>query len=491
MRKVVICIAVERYTDPRIHSVDHAAADAIEFASALEQHGFEGGDQLILIDGNATKTTIESKVPKWIQGLDAGDLLFLFLAGHGFSQAGGNFIACHDTLHDDLANTSIRVEWLFDQLRSSSCCKVALFLDSCQPGLLAATGTCADFAGDELDQFFQESEHRLCFAACAPGEESRRHASLGHGIWTYHLIRALTGEATIALEKKTLLTSSSLQKFLEDEVPRSVRRLCTGNQTQTPWFYGSASSDFLIADLGSILPQKTTPVDSMQKQLKYVRLLNDEHLSVRKLSGFKKGHFVPDRISDFTVSFVTEIATKDVEEEIDQVFDDLKKVFKLKRRDITVSMDEGSGSIITPYFDFEVTVSLNPEDPSEAILRRQIGNIRQPDQVFSDAFDTVFEGKFDRLEFGSGQTLNIEKIIDQIEDLDSDDIEVNYDKDLTYCSIHVADNDTRIEVTADSFCIAQSGRQSPRALIQSFFDAHSLLMDKHELQVHLFDPATE
>ncbi len=494
MRKVAIAIAVEKYADLRIHSVDYAAADATEFARVLEQHGFAAADQLILIDGQATKTVIQSKLGKLIAGLAPDDILYVYFAGHGFALNNRNFITCHDTQVDDLSGTSVAVEWLFGQFRSSPCLKITLFLDSCEAGLFATSevrGIYTDLTEDELKKFFAEAEHRICFAACKPGQESRSHGSLKHGVWTHHLIQAFNGDAPLALEKETFLTSTSLQNFLNVEVPRSVRTLFTGTETQTPWFYGAASGDFLIADIGPILAKRKVAADPTRKQLKYVRLLNDEKLPVRRLSGFSKGHFVPDRVTVATESFVSKIAEKDVEAEIEQVNQRLKDAFKFKRRDIAASVNGGSGSIVTPFFDYEVTVTLNPDAPSEALFRRQIINIREPDQVFCDDFDDVFKGKFDRLEFGTGQPLNLEKIIDQIEGLDSDDIEVRYDKDLTRCSIHVAGSKIQIEVTQDNFCITQSGRQSPKALIQSFFDTQKLLIDNHKLEYLPFHPSED
>jgi hypothetical protein len=486
MRRIAIAIAVENYVDSQIPSVKFAAADATEFAHVLEQHGFAPADQLILINSQATKSVIQSKLRNLIAGMVAEDVLYIYYAGHGFALNNRNFITCHDTLLDDLSGTSITVEYLFKQFRLSKCRKIALFLDSCEAGLLAAShvrGIDSDLAEDEMKAFFVDAEHRICFAACKPGQQSRSHELLKHGVWTYHLIQAFNGDAPLALEgKTTLLTASSLQNFLQVEIPRSVRNLFTGTETQTPCSYGVAGGDFLIGDVGPILDKRNITADPTPQQLKYVRLLNDQGRPVKLLSGFTKGHFVPDRVNDASEAFVSKIAETEMETEVDEIHQKLKDAFHFKRRDITASVDGGSGSIITPYFDYELLVSLNPKDPREAIFHRRVINIREPDQVFSDQFDNVFMGTFDRLEFGTSESLDLELVVDEIEALDSEEITVKHNKEMTQCLIELRDHNFSIEITKETFCLIQVGRKSPKSLIQSFFDVQTLFINKLELK---------
>ncbi len=485
MRNVAIAVAVENYSDRRIKSVDYAAADATEFVQALEQHGLAPADQLILIDNAATKAVIESKLHSWISRLASDDVLYFYCVGRGFTEQGRNYIACHDTVVSDLTGTSLSLEWLCGQFQESACQKIALFLDTREDVPLAPTRGKTretELVESPFFEFFQESEQRLCFAACQLGQSSRSHGSLKHGIWASHLLQALNGDAPLSLDKSNRLTAASLHNFLKSEVPRSVRNLFTGTQVQTPAVYGTISSDFLIANLDPILTARRGTLDSSEQQLRSVRLFHEQKMPVKSLSGFCKGNFIPDRINDAAESFLAKIAEKEVEEDIDQVHDGLKSVFKFKRRDTKATVDGSSGSIVTPYFDYEVTVSLNPDKPSEALFRRQVTSIRQPEMVFCEEFDEVFQGKFDRLEFGAQRTLNIEQLVDQIESLESDEIDVSYNKEVTRCSIHITGSQVQIEVTADHFCLTQSARQSPKALIQSFFDAQTLLIETHGIK---------
>jgi hypothetical protein len=169
--------------------------------------------------------------------------------------------------------------------------------------------------------------------------------------------------------------------------------------------------------------------------------------------------------------------------DLQEIFDGLRNAFGFRRRDLdTRGPKDGGGSIITPYFDYEVTVSLNPEEPSEVIWSRQVVNIREPDKILTEEFDQVFSGIFDTLEFFSGQVVNIENIIDQIEDLDDDKLSVDYDKDFTCCAIQIAGLECTIHLTRETFRLVQKTARSPKLMVESFFTIQRKLIDTYELK---------
>jgi hypothetical protein len=267
--------------------------------------------------------------------------------------------------------------------------------------------------------------------------------------------------------------------------------MLTGTLVQTPWTYGALSSDFLIADVTPILNKRRAAANPNAKQLRHVRLFSESGLPVRRLSGFQRTHRVPDKVSGATESFVARIAEKDVSDDLDKVHNALRSAFNFKRKDFDIQRTEGGGSIITPYFDYEMTVSLNPNDTSEVMWRRQVVNIRQPDKVISASFDDAFKGIFDTLEFSTDTTIDIGRIVDQIEDLDDDTISVDYDKKLEWCTISVDGVSSMIRVTPDAISVVQSTGKSPRFLIESFFEVQKQLIDTHQIKLLPFDDSTK
>jgi len=90
--------------------------------------------------------------------------------------------------------------------------------------------------------------------------------------------------------------------------------------------------------------------------------------------------------------------------------------------------------------------------------------------VFAGPFDEVFGRQFLVLEILTRQSLDLEAIVDHIEELESDSIDVDYDKDLTWCELNVLNSTTSVRLS-DS-CIRVVSRQdvTPKELLESFLE---------------------
>ena len=77
--------------DNGIVPVECAAADAAGFSAVLELHGFAKDDQLLLLDDDATKSRMESRITQFMRGVGQDDVLYVFYAGHGLAVNGCNY----------------------------------------------------------------------------------------------------------------------------------------------------------------------------------------------------------------------------------------------------------------------------------------------------------------------------------------------------------------------------------------------------------------
>ncbi len=412
-KRVAIVIAVEDYSDSRIKKVGYAEADAKGFAAGLEIPG--PVDKVILLSAKATKTSINSKIRLHVKSLSDEDELFLFYAGHGFSKNARNYITCHDTDLDDLADTSISLQSILNVCAKSSCKRIALFLDSCESGIAdlpEVRGIYAEMSESELKEFFDVAEYRVCFASCKTSEYSYSSDKLKHGVWTYQIIEALQGNDPLALEKGRYVTANSLQNYVAKELPRTIRKVFTKPRVQTPWFHGSNTGDFLISDLGEVLKARNAVKPGFE-QVKQVLLQVQESIDIDDLSGFskKKGHFIPESVSGASQSFVEDISRKEVEAEFNEVYERIRGSMNYKRRDI----DATDGRIITPDFEFLITCEQNRDNPGSALITQQLINIA-PTIIENEAFNEVFKNCFDELTFEFNKPVNIKDLIDRIED---------------------------------------------------------------------------
>lgn len=482
--KFALIIGIESYQDTSISKVHFAEADAKDVAESLELHGFTGKNAILLLSSTATKTTIESKLRTLLAQVAQEDYFVLFYAGHGFADNDHNFITCYDTQRGDLAQTSISLQQVLKDIKSTKCHHTILFLDSCHSGLQIDAnmrGIVSEMAEDELHQFFKDSEFQVGFASCKMGQKSYSSHTLSHGVWTYHLIQALKGEVLPALERKRYLTANSLQNYLSDEVPKTLRKERTDLVIQTPCMFGNLTREFSIADLQPILDEKKLESKPLFAQLKRILFSGSVRRSVESLSGFRKSHHVPSVVNPKTESFIARIGNKEVKEEAERFFQDIRKAFHYKQTDLELKTEDGMASIICKDFDLDVRITLNPKNPSEYLLKFELSNIRSPEIVKTFEFNEVFAKTFTSIVFDFDRAISIETIIDTIEKLDNPQIKIDYPSDHSYCIITLDKFDGRISLNPHGFKLEYDTRRTPSQLIQGFIEAWEILIDTHKI----------
>ena len=464
-----VLIAVEKYQDSRIKPVRYAENDANGLRDALAIHGLDAAHTVRLTSAEATKTRIESEVRRVCKVLKSGDTLFFYYAGHGFSKDDKNFITCHDTVKSDLALTSIELQSLLKQLKKSACRKLVLFLDSCHSGLDIDDGMrsiLSHLSDDEFKEFCHSAEHHHAFAACKPDEQSHSALYLKHGIWTYHLLEALSGRDKQALERGSFLTASSLEAYLSESVSKSTH-LPTGTM-QTPMSWGSKTREFIIADFTTLFATQDAEARAQLGDLKQVSLQGRFVEWIKKLSGFKRSHRVPDAVNNQTRSFVRSIATNEIQQRVDEISESLKRSFQYKRRDLKIDLD---GLIETPDFTVEVSVDFDADDSDKCVISTTVLDIKNPAAVASEAFAEVFDGEFDQLCFEVSGQIDVAALIDKVED-DPRGMEINYPGSAKSCTITAPGLATAsIEVRSNQVAIQFRSTQEVQVLLgasQSF-----------------------
>ena len=72
------------------------------------------------------------------------------------------------------------------------------------------------------------------------------------------------------------------------------------------------------------------------------------------------------------------------------------------------------------------------------------------------------------LEITTDQSLELDAIVDHIEDSETDTVSVDYDKDLTWCEIQLAESATTVLVRSDSIRVISHREVTPQELLESF-----------------------
>ena len=466
MKIVALSIGIEKYLTNDFSSVRFAENDASAFVDKLAELGAHRDNISLIISNAATKATIQSKLNETINSLCDQDYFYLYYAGHGFSRNGENHITCSDTRKSDLINTSIRLQEVFTIIKNSRAQCAILFIDACQSGMPFdddMRGLYSHLNDRELKDFFEHAKGTVCFSACKEDEYSYSHPNLKHGVWSYYVLKALSGDAKKAIERGKYITIDSLKNYLAYEVPLAVRNLHVGKK-QTPWIAASLSSDFAIADVENILKQKIPAFAPLQNIIKSAQIESIRLVPIKSLSGFAKGHRVPDAVNDATQSFVKRISQNDMTEIANNTRDALRRSFGFKRREIDLKQSEDGADIITPYFDYHLSVSLNEEDTNYAEFFEFIDNISDGTIILSEQFDMAFESGFKSAEFRFVRAISVEELVDSLEDHGFTSKNLAYDKKCTYCELELKGYSASIRIEAFTIRFIAKNNLRPKEL---------------------------
>ena len=178
---------------------------------------------------------------------------------------------------------------------------------------------------------------------------------------------------------------------------------------------------------------------------------------IRDLKGFRKGHQIPSDVSEHTQSFVGRIAEDDLRLDLDERFDEFRRLLKFRRVEILVTDPaSGVGQISTPWFDYHVSVIHDADDAAAVIWRRQLSEFRQIDKLDSAELASVFGSTFDTVELSPPVAIDIAALIDQIEDEADDRVSLNYDRQATWCSVSIRGISGEMRFTSDRIASGDS-----------------------------------
>ncbi|MEX2224461.1 MAG: caspase family protein, partial [Candidatus Rokuibacteriota bacterium] len=240
-----VVIGVGGYESSSVPRLRYAVADADAVYQTLLTAGFKKENILLLTDKTERKPTLRNI--KWALGTflarsaHKDDLVMIYFAGHGASEVDqrgierdglSKYLVPVDADPDDLYSTALPMDEMQNVLARIEAERVTVFLDACYSG--AAGGR--TFASTKtrtvnVDEIFLDrltrAKGRAIVTASRPSELSIELAELGHGIFTYYLVRGLQGYADN--NRDGIVSLQELYEYLAQEVSRKSRQV-GGNQ---------------------------------------------------------------------------------------------------------------------------------------------------------------------------------------------------------------------------------------------------------------------
>lgn len=250
-----LVVGIGRYRDERIRPLNYTHADAEAFAALLTDRrrcGLPPENVRILLDEDATLFNIKNGISGWLyQHATSECTVFVFFAGHGGVESDrtglepdgtAKYLIPWDANADNLFASALSNVEFHHLLNTIKAQRLVIFMDACYAGGVAQRG--ARDLGIVANPYerLAEGSGRLVIAAAQPNQRSWEDASIGHGIFTHHLIDALSGGAD--LNEDGCVSIMDVYKYLEKSVPKSARQL--SRSEQEPLMFGNIASDIIL-----------------------------------------------------------------------------------------------------------------------------------------------------------------------------------------------------------------------------------------------------
>ena len=456
IRAVIVAIEDYQFSTGRnkLNNVDYARNDALAFKDLLVE-AFDVDEENIItrLDGDATKSWLENELPYEIRNLENDEKFIFYYAGHGFFQDGTNRLTAWDSHPFNLQDTTVSLkEVLLDPIEEADCDRSLIFIDACArelPKIVKTRDLISTMNKAEFEEFVKGTSYRAIFTSCSPGQISYPSHILKHGIWTWHLIEALSGRAELAITRDKYITDASLRDYLRHEIPRYIRKNTDIRGKQIPYAIISSSGTFQIRRLPEDEEAEGFPKLELKYAEAYLRKIETEDIS--GLNGFdkKKGHFVPQDVNTYANSFVKNLLDDDIREELKEIYDSAKRILELKRKDIEKSPGDGGGMVETEFFRYYLNVEQNPDDCTEALITRRL-IIRVKISELPDNFDDIFPTNLDEIVVPISGSLDFDDIVEAFENLE-ESIGGNLEEDEDSGMIEYITSDKQIHIMIQAF----------------------------------------
>jgi len=245
----VLAIGINNYQNPALN-LNYAYDDAMAFSSLIKSAGedlFTRVEVHKIFNEEATKANILGVLDILAQKIKSNDVFYLYYAGHGtMVDDEFYFVPTENTRlysADKLKKDGISASYLQQKLTKIAALKQLLLIDACQSGgsveLLAQRGAKEEKAMAQLSR--SAGIHVL--SAAGSEQYATEYAEIGHGVFTYVLLEALSGKADGAPKDGTV-SIYELKSYIESLVPEYSQKF--KGQVQYPYTF-SKGQDFPVS----------------------------------------------------------------------------------------------------------------------------------------------------------------------------------------------------------------------------------------------------
>lgn len=236
-------MGIDKYSEKKINLL-YSVADATAINEAFKNQSKIAASEN-LTDGKATKPRILAELRKLSQGVQQ-DVLVIYFAGHGIAIDKEWYFLPYETklkpTHKQIAEAGITASELSNIFKDSKIQHIMLMVDSCYSG-----------AGVDVIKFKKQQDSQRHFArnmsrtlgitiiaAAAKDQVANELGSLGHGLFTYTMMKELENK-----DENIPLTAHGIAENITKALPILSKKVLKVNQDPVVYTKGD---DFMLID---------------------------------------------------------------------------------------------------------------------------------------------------------------------------------------------------------------------------------------------------
>ncbi|HLL79276.1 MAG TPA: caspase family protein, partial [Ktedonobacteraceae bacterium] len=249
-KRFAVVVGVNDYSGTGYGNLSYCAADAEVFYDALLTYcEYDPSCVTLFSDGThkdaekPLRSSILVAIANMAKRAGKDDSILFFFAGHGTRDAEDSYLLTQEFRPSVVAETGIPMEVINEYLRQSNARLIMRFFDACHSGRLGAREV--SVGPDIQRHFLVEGEGFATLSACKEDQPAHEDPELGHGIFSYCLIKGLSGAAATDDGEVTL---SSLSTYTIIETTEITKKL---GLPQTPVYRTGLAGDQVLATVRS------------------------------------------------------------------------------------------------------------------------------------------------------------------------------------------------------------------------------------------------
>lgn len=258
-KRYAVVVGVNDYSDTGIGDLSFCSADAEAFYDALLTYcEYDPACIVLFSDGShkdarkPTRSDILDAVSNMSRLATDKDSVLFFFAGHGTRDSIDSYLLTREFKASIIADTGIPMNTINEYFTKSQARFTMRFFDACHAGRIGSRA--ASVSPDIKNHFLIQGEGWTTLSACKEDQYAHEDSNLGHGIFSYCLVKGLSGDAATPDEEITL---HSLTTYT---IEQTINITNTLGLLQTPVTDGYHAGNLVLATLCPDRPIDISPV---------------------------------------------------------------------------------------------------------------------------------------------------------------------------------------------------------------------------------------